>query len=102
LSAKERFLDAVQSVVDQCFVTVPSAPLLELTQALEAELETTDGEELDLMWELQDAAGAMEWDFYPPTEEDSPQALVDPRAVYDLKDALQSYVRYCQRTKGAA
>ena len=54
------------------------------------------------MWELQDAAGAMEWDFYPPTEEDSPQALVDPRAVYDLKDALQSYVRYCQRTKGAA
>lgn len=99
MNAKERFLDAVQSVVDQCFVTVPSAPLLELTQALEADLETIDGEELDLMWELQDAAGSMEWDFYPPTE-NSPQALVDPCAVHDLNTALKNYLDYDRRSKG--
>jgi len=100
LSAKERFLDAVQSVVDQCFVTVPSAPLLELTQALEADLETIDGEELDLMWELQDAAGSMEWRFWPETKEDSPMAVVDPCAVHDLNTALKNYRDYGRRSNG--
>lgn len=96
MTAKEAFLGAVEGVVARCLVQVPSAPLMALGEAVAAGTEAIESgdetmAELELLWEVWDAAEGLDWSFWPATDEGSQQALVNADTVQALADVLHAY-----------
>lgn len=96
MTAKEAFLAAVEGVIASCLIPVPSAPLMALSDAIAAGTEAIENTadnvaELELLWDVYDAAEAVEWSFWPEGEFGSRQALVHPDTVQTLADALHAY-----------
>lgn len=95
--AKEVFLIAVENVIAQCLIPVPSAPLRALGAAIcpdkcdDVVADISGADELDAMFKLWDAAEEVEWSCWSYNEEGSQQALVGNGTVLRLADALRAY-----------
>jgi len=99
VTAKEAFLGAVEDAVARCLVPVPSAPLMALGEAVAAGTEaiesgTETATELELLWDVWDAAEGLDWSFYPENDYGSQSALVSIHSVHSLADALHAYREY--------
>lgn len=94
MTAKTAFLAAVEDVVAQCLFPVPAWPLEALSEAIAAELDSSDTEsadELELLWNLFDAAenATVSWESFGQE-----QALVDSAVIQCLADALHAYRKH--------
>ena len=88
-------VSAAESVVDQCLIPVPTAPLVAMNQACTAlENDETDARhdaDDHPIWALASACDDVEWSFWPEGEYGSRQAMVDLGWVQQLADALEEY-----------
>jgi len=104
VTAKNAFLGVVEDVVARCLVPVPSAPLMALGEAVAAGTEaiesgTETATELELLWEVWDAAEGLDWSFYPENDYASREALISISSVQSLADALHAYLEYINRAR---
>lgn len=104
MTAKEAFLGVVDDVVASCLIPVPSSPLMALGEAVSAGTEAIESgdetmAELELLWDVWDAAEGLDWSFYPENDYDSRKALISIHSVHSLADALHAYREHINRAR---
>ena len=90
-----KLVAAAESVVDQCLIPVPTAPLVAMNQACTAlENDETDARhdaDDHPIWALASACEDVEWSFWPEGEYGSRRAIADPVRIQELAKALAEY-----------
>jgi len=93
---KEAFLGAVENVVARCFIPVPSAPLMALSEAVDSiaadlDVQSRTMEADALLYDVFCAAEDLDWSFWPETDYGGTEALISISAIQSLADALHAY-----------